>query len=82
MQTDTTGTTALARLPEGRHWMVLGNEGGGHGYQLWARYGGKDVQMDVVANGQHTSTLLPCFPDAFVYLIGTANTLYLLAVTE
>jgi hypothetical protein len=47
------------------------------------RWGGKDVQVDVVPNGLHTSTMLPCFPDGFVYLSGaTPNTLYLLAVTE
>lgn len=83
LQTDGAGVSALARLPEGRHWAVLGNQNGGNPYQVWVRWGGKDVQVDVVPNGLHTSTMLPCFPDGFVYLSGaTPNTLYLLAVTE
>lgn len=83
LQTDGTGVSALTRLPPGRHWAMLGNENGGNGYQVWVKWGAKDVQVDVVANGLHTSTLLPCFPDGFVYLKGaTPNTLYLLAVTE
>jgi len=83
LQTDGAGTSALVRLPPGRFWCVLGNEGGGHGYQVWMRWGGKDVQVDVVANGQHMATMLPCFPDAYVYLTNaTPNLLYLMSVTE
>lgn len=84
LQTDGAGTSALARLPTGgRLWAVLGNENGGNPYQVWIRYGGKSVQVDAVPNGLHMSTMLPCFPDGFVYLQGgTANTLYLLSVTE
>jgi len=82
MQTDGQGMSALARLPPGRHWIVLGNEGGGNGYELWLQWSGKNVQMDVAPNGLHSGTLFPCFPDAFVYVTGATNTLYLIAVTE
>lgn len=83
MQTDDTGVSALARLPPGRHWLVLGTEDGVlGGYNLYAQWSGKNVQLDVVPNGLHSSTLFPCFPDAFVYITGAANTLFLIAVTE
>lgn len=84
LQTDGAGTSALTRLPPGgRLWAVLGNENGGNPYQVWIRYGGKSVQVDNSVNGLHMTTMLPCFPDGFVYLQGgAANTLYLLSVTE
>ena len=84
LQTDGAGTSARARLPPGgRLWAVLGNENGGNPYQVWVRYGGKSVLVDNVPNGLHMSTMLPCFPDGFVFLQGgSPNTLYLLSVTE
>lgn len=81
MRTDATGVSATTRLPAGRFWAVLGSDGPS-AYTVEVLWGASIVQVDNAPGGLHTSTMLPCFPDAFVQIQGQPNTLYLIAVTE